>query len=764
MLIPNQTMGDVWPAVQPGRSDDEYGGVVLDRGEACEVWSLQTFTLTYTVGKFGLDDTGGVRVYHRWLYDGGRLQTTEPAGLNYITARSSTGVSLGLYVEPFGMRPWSVVLRVVVENGFLREGDTITIVYGDTSGGSPGFRMQSYCESAFEFRVAVDACATDQFRPLPQRPFVPVTPGPVARWRVIAPSMRGPNEPFAIGSKAEDAGGNPTDPVEGKFRLAADGPIIGLPEAITWRDGARAQRLEDLTIETPGAYRVTLLDAEGAPLATSNPIVIQAAPLGSFWGDLHGQSGESVGVNPIDAYFEFARDLGFLDVTGHQANDFQVKEAFWEQINEATARFDQDGAFVVFPGYEWSANTAVGGDHNVFFRHEGRKMRRSSHAMLEDRTDLALDANNSAELFEALAEEDCVLYAHVGGRPADVAYAHDPELRTAVEVHSDWGTFEWILTDSLALGHRVGLVCNSDGHKGRPGASYPGASSFGAYGGLTCFRAEYLTRDGIFEAMRRRRHYGTTGSRLHLDVRARFEDDARLFLRDPRYVDVAPIPTREAMMGDIVETDQDQVEIELTIVAQAAIERVDVLNGADVVQTLRPYSASDLGDRVRLYWEGAEHRGRGRQTYWRGEAHVGGAQMKAMTKINAWNPARQIELTGAAMVRFDAITTGNFGGVDLQLDTIANATIDIQTEHVSGSADLGELGIEDHCFEAGGLGRRLRLRRLPDELVQLDLAQTVAVTLNERGDTPIWVRVITTDGHVAWSSPIYLSKDAAKTT
>ncbi|MEO1266283.1 MAG: DUF3604 domain-containing protein, partial [Pseudomonadota bacterium] len=357
-----------------------------------------------------------------------------------------------------------------------------------------------------------------------------------------------------------------------------------------------------------------MLDAEGAPLATSNPIVIQAAPLGSFWGDLHGQSGESVGVNPIDAYFEFARDLGFLDVTGHQANDFQVKEAFWEQINEATARFDQDGAFVVFPGYEWSANTAVGGDHNVFFRHEGRKMRRSSHAMLEDRTDLALDANNSAELFEALAEEDCVLYAHVGGRPADVAYAHDPELRTAVEVHSDWGTFEWILTDSLALGHRVGLVCNSDGHKGRPGASYPGASSFGAYGGLTCFRAEYLTRDGIFEAMRRRRHYGTTGSRLHLDVRARFEDDARLFLRDPRYVDVAPIPTREAMMGDIVETDQDQVEIELTIVAQAAIERVDVLNGADVVQTLRPYSASDLGDRVRLYWEGAEHRGRGRQT------------------------------------------------------------------------------------------------------------------------------------------------------
>jgi len=63
-----------------------------------------------------------------------------------------------------------------------------------------------------------------------------------------------------------------------------------------------------------------------------------------------------------------------------------------------------------------------------------------------------------------------------------------------MEIHSAWGTFEWLLTDGFALGHRSGVVCNSDGHKGRPGASYPGAATFGAYGGLTCFLAEELTR------------------------------------------------------------------------------------------------------------------------------------------------------------------------------------------------------------------------------------------------------------------------------
>ena len=50
----------------------------------------------------------------------------------------------------------------------------------------------------------------------------------------------------------------------------------------------------------------------------------------------------------------------------------------------------------------------------------------------------------------------------------------------SMELHSAWGTFEWLIEDCFRLGYRVGVVCNSDGHKGRPGSSYPGASTFGA--------------------------------------------------------------------------------------------------------------------------------------------------------------------------------------------------------------------------------------------------------------------------------------------
>src|SRR3546814_266107 len=288
---------------------------------------------------------------------------------------------------------------------------------------------------------------------------------------------------------------------------------------------------------------------------------------------------------------------------------------------------------------------------------------RSSHALLPDRSDLATDAPDARRLFEMLEGEDCVVFAHVGGRYADIAYAHDPRLETAMEVHSARGTFEWMLTDGFPLGHRCGVVCNSDGHKGRPGASYPGAATFGAYGGLTCFYAGELTRDGIFESLRRRHHYGTTGCRLHLDVRARLAGGGRLFERDPNvFPDATGRAVDEVMMGDIVQTGDDAVELSIEVAAPAPIERIEIRNGTEVVELFRPYGPEELGARVRVLWSGAEYRGRGRQTTWIGRARFAGARVLRIAKINAWNHERRLEQTSSDPVEWDALTTGNFGG------------------------------------------------------------------------------------------------------
>ncbi|MEM9141158.1 MAG: DUF3604 domain-containing protein, partial [Pseudomonadota bacterium] len=579
-----------------------------------------------------------------------------------------------------------------------------------------------------------------------------VIPGPVHRWRAVAPTLRRPGEAFDLGLRPEDLWGNAAYPGAVDLTLTADGPIDGLPERVAFGPEDRALRVPGLTIDTPGTYRITAA-SEGEVLAVSDPITVRDGPVAGFWGDLHGQSGETVGIATLDDYMAYARDCAFLDVTGHQGNDFQLTNAFWDRLNRATAALNRDGTFIVFPGYEWSGNTPVGGDHNVFFRHEGRRIVRSSHAMLADRSDVADDANTLDALFQALAGEDAVLWSHVGGRPADVSYAHDPALKTAVEVHSNWGTFEWILTDSLALGHRIGVLANSDGHKGRPGAGAPGATEFGAYGGLTCFLAPELTRDALFECMRRRHHYGTSGSRMHLDVQAHFAAPAHGFARDPRYFEPEALPVESAVMGDLVEVTEDQVRLSVAVEAGSPVERVDVMVGDRLVATARTYSAADLGQRLRIYWQGAEYRGRGRNTFWQGEVRAS-TPITAMRPISQWNLERPIAQTAPDRLTFEAVTSGNYGGVDLMLG--GPGRVEVETNLVSGAVDLADLGLEDLVLDAGGLERAIRLRRLPNRLTQTRLERDFTIPIAKEGDTAVWVRVTTLDGHQAWSSPIYL--------
>src|SRR5207253_2770624 len=162
------------------------------------------------------------------------------------------------------------------------------------------------------------------------------------------------------------------------------------------------------------------------------------------------------------------RDKAFIDMVGHQGNDFQITDEFWHQLNALTAQFDQPGRFVCLPGYEWSGNTGMGGDRNVFFRREGRPIRRSSHILVEGE------------------------------------------------------------------------------------ATMPGASSFGAIGGLSCYFMPELTRDALFEALRKRHHYGTTGARIFLDVRGRFAENVTGFSEDPKLGPAQEFPMRQAMMGDII--------------------------------------------------------------------------------------------------------------------------------------------------------------------------------------------------------------------
>ena len=738
---------------------ERMGTAVLEPTGRFEAGSFQSFTLTYTAGYFGIDDTGSLKIAFRFASDMARPQFTDPAAPNYTTVEASNGATLEIaWDQKRNIRPWDKTLFIRVMKGFLREGDRIVVRFGDRRKGSLGIRVQTMAEPSFEFRVLADPFATYNYCELPKQPEIAIVAGPPARWKAILPTLRRVGEPFRLGIKAEDRWGNPCDGIEATVQLKASRPIDGLPATVSIRRGQAAVKVENLRVREPGDFAIDVLDAGGRKLATSNPLrIIAVAELLPYWADLHGQSEETIGTNSARELFEFARDRAFLDAMSHQGNDFQITTPFWHEINRLTAEFNRDGEFIAFPGYEWSGNTGLGGDRNVLYMREGRQIHRSSHALIDDLSDVHTDANTADDLFKALKDEDCVVFAHVGGRYADVKMAHDARLERSIEIHSDWGTFEWLLHDALEKDYRVGIVANSDGHKGRHGASYPGASLFGAYGGLTCLLAKDLTRAGLFDALRRRHHYATTGCRMLLDVRARFEREAELFADDPKLGPTTSHKSRDAMMGDVLRSADRDLILDVEAIADAPIERLELRNRLDKIETIRPYKPADLGRRIRVIWEGSEYRGRGRQTVWDGSATLSGNRFERAEPINFYNLDKKLQRHGDAKLTGQALTTGGFGGFDVWLGDAKSGALTIDTPLVKCTISVAEIGFEDKVFDTGGgITRRLRVFRLPDENPHRRLKLERRIPLRDGIDNALFVCVTQEDGHLIWSSPIYV--------
>ena len=170
---------------------------------------------------------------------------------------------------------------------FLAPSDTITIRFGDRRGGSPGIRLQTYCESEFKFRVFADPIATYDYVALPESPTVRIVPGPGVRWQAIVPTMARAGEPFRLVLKIDDKWGNPSDRVEALVRLVADAAIEGLPQTVLLSPRQFGAVLTGLRCTAPGDRCIRIVDESGNELCRANPLRIAAAGtiLVHYWGD-----------------------------------------------------------------------------------------------------------------------------------------------------------------------------------------------------------------------------------------------------------------------------------------------------------------------------------------------------------------------------------------------------------------------------------------------------------------------------------------------
>lgn len=202
-------------------------------------------------------------------------------------------------------------------------------------------------------------------------------------------------------------------------------------------------------------------------------------------------------------------------------------------------------------------------------------------------------------------------------------------------------------------------------------------------------------------------------------------------------------------------------EFRIRVCGTAPIERVEVRNGTQVVECFRTCATADLSNRIKLLWEGAEVRGRGRQVNWKGSLTLSGNRIQAVTPINFHNPDLPCRQAAPTRLQWESITTGGVAGLILELARPEAGRIRVDTRQTCLEARLQGLGVEGRTWPLGGLDKRISLYRLPAAGGPADGEFTFRLPAGDcrQGDNPIFVKVVQEDGHMAWSSPIYVVKE-----
>ena len=352
---------------------DGIGNVRIDAPDFIPARSHQTITVRYTVGSVPMAEGGRIMVARQFMTDAAQLQREDPSADGYVSIQSSNSSArwksetVPWYGAHGGFRAPIPVWTYRLEGATLNEGDSITLTYGDTSGGGRGMEIQTFSNDAAPLPIYVDLENSGHFLSLPLPTYRVVGTDMVAV-HGIAPSIVAPGEKFQLRVRPEDY----------YFNLAT-GSVPALNVMLngqSYREipaGDSSLSTLDVSLDRPGVYQFSFALEDGRVLGKSNPVwVREDPPYRIYWGETHGHSGFAEGQGTVDGYFEFGRDEAGLDFLTLSEHDLWLDDYEWKLINDATGKFNVEGEFIGCPGYEWSAPRARGGHHNGFFRRPGR--------------------------------------------------------------------------------------------------------------------------------------------------------------------------------------------------------------------------------------------------------------------------------------------------------------------------------------------------------------------------------------------------------
>jgi hypothetical protein len=513
-----------------------------------------------------------------------RLTSSRGAGVS-LTHRRSQNV-LGRYDN------WSWWVTAEVELAPLQRGDGLLLTYGDTSRGEQA-RVQPWAEEQGVFFSAfADPEGTGEYRELLGSPVAcAVRAGRPERVLLTVPSVVRPGRLVPVRASLGDAGLMPV-PVEELpvKRCALEGQAVPLfarsPEGRADSAGPGDDR--------PRRLRIEVVTCDGRSLAArSNPCVARPDGPSLYWGDLHCHSryhqysprlGRGHPCTSPAELLAYARDVAHLDFAAMTDGSGALPHnPGWEEAQRAVIAADAPGSFVALKG--WEIQMGTDGHRNVIHRDAEVEGHVAAEAFRE--TSIAGAAGSRgmrAVLGHYRGRRDVLLVPH---HPLVWMNwdCHDPELDRLAEIYSCWGSSEaehgelWDKASpprqsvryALSLGHRLGFVGGGDSHTGYAGRSLPDADRyrFARYrAGYTGVWAPELTREAIFQALRDRRCYATTGERIIGECE----------------VDGHPMGAG-APLGD----HREAHGVRYRFVGTERLRRVEIIRDGEVVHSVEPY-------------------------------------------------------------------------------------------------------------------------------------------------------------------------------
>lgn len=738
---------------------DARGSLVSRDTGPFQPGSMQTITMTFTVGSRPIEPGGGFMIGRHFMSNQGVYQTGNPSGADYVTARASrAGARLEVSARPLsgmfgGFTGAADALFFRVSGARLEPGDVVTLTVGDRSQGGPGFRVQTFGNDGLRIPVFL---AFSDGAPLISLPDIAysIEGGPVAKVKGFAPSIAGVGEPVTVSVRGEDV-----------YRNRATGPQPGYIVYDNGREHSRIpagreaiRLLRDIRFTEPGVHRLTFRSEDGRITGEANPILVREQKgQGVYWGETHAHSAFAEGQGTINFFYTFGRDDARLDFLGMSEHDLWMDDWEWEELRKAAVRYDKPGEFMTFLAYEWTTPTTYGGHHNVFFRTpEGRS--RSSRQRCPTLTQLYA-------CLKAANDTDDVLiipHAHQTGEYR----IGDPEMQTLVEIMSLHGTFDWFGQRYLAQGQEVGFIAASDDHLSHPGYAAPLPSGLGQRSGLAAVVAPEKSRDAIFDAMKARRTYATTGERIILEY------------------DVAG-----GTFGERIAMTADR-KVALRAIGTAPIAGVTIVKNGELVHE-EDYITDRTGRSTRVAVGFASEtdpkireNARGWRV-WSGVLTVRGAKIQSVSAPGVTNILSESVTAGAdgSTVEFTIRTRGDEDVLYMDLDRLprnGSIEIDLKPARESGTplilsqfhaypemqVSLPFSRLKDGMFTVRTPGAvsddRVTLRTL-----NADPPMERSVTWTDTGpaamDDNYYVRVTQTDGAQAWTSPVWVGGFSRRT-